>query len=101
MRAVQCERPSLYGLREELAAMDAPTLIVAGDEDDGALETDLMLKRTIPRSGLAVLPKTGHVSNLEEPSLFNTHVERFLAQVQHHRWPVRDPRSRSTSTTGA
>ncbi|GAA0502837.1 alpha/beta hydrolase [Saccharopolyspora subtropica] len=101
MRGVQKARPSLYDLRADLAAMDVPTLIVAGDEDEGVLETDLMLKRTIPRSGLVVLPKTGHVTNLEEPELFNHHVERFLAQVEHDRWPARDPRSLSTSTTGA
>lgn len=101
MRAVQKARPSLYDLRAELAAMDVPTLIVAGDEDDGVLQTDLMLKRTIPRAGLALLPKTGHVSNLEEPALFNFHVERFLAQVEQNRWGTRDPRSTTTSTTGA
>lgn len=101
MRAVQKSRPSLYALRSELGALDVPTLIVAGDEDEGVLETDLMLKRTIPRSGLAVLPKSGHVTNLEEPELFNLHVERFLGQVDQGRWPVRDPRSLSTSTTGA
>jgi pimeloyl-ACP methyl ester carboxylesterase len=101
MRGVQKARPSLYDLRADLAALAVPTLIVAGDEDDGVLETDLMLKRTIPRSGLVVLPKTGHVTNLEEPELFNHHVERFLAQVEHDRWPARDPRSLSTSTTGA
>ncbi|WP_223838340.1 alpha/beta fold hydrolase [Saccharopolyspora pogona] len=76
---MQKARPSFYDLRAELAAMDVPALIVAGDEDDRVLETDLMLKRTIPRSGLVVLPKTGHVTNLEEPELFNHHVERFLA----------------------
>jgi pimeloyl-ACP methyl ester carboxylesterase len=101
MRSVQKARPSLYGLRTELEALDVPTLIVAGDEDEGVLETDLMLKRTIPRSGLVVLPKTGHVTNLEEPELFNAHVERFLAQVDNYRWPARDPRSLGTSTTGA
>ncbi|MGH3435069.1 MAG: alpha/beta fold hydrolase [Sciscionella sp.] len=101
MRGVQKARPSLYGLRAELAEMDVPTLIVAGDEDDGVLETDLMLKRTIPRAGLVVLPKTGHATNLEEPQLFNAHVERFLAQVEHDRWAPRDPRSLSASTTGA
>lgn len=101
MRAVQKNRPSLYSLREELAALDVPTLIVAGDEDEGVLETDLMLKRTIPRSGLAILPQSGHVTNLEEPLLFNTHVEHFLSQVDHGRWHTRDPRSLSTSTTGA
>jgi pimeloyl-ACP methyl ester carboxylesterase len=101
MRGVQKSRPSLYTLRAELAAMDLPTLLIAGDEDDGVLETDLMLKRTIPRAGLTVLPRTGHVSNLEEPALFNHLVEEFLSQVENGRWGRRDPRSLSTSTTGA
>lgn len=101
MRAVQKGRPSLYAMRDELAACRTPVLVVAGDEDDGVLETDLMLKRTIPRCGLAVLPRSGHVTNLEEPTLFNALVERFLASVEHGAWPERDPRSLSTSTTGA
>lgn len=101
MRAVQKARPSLYDLQPELAACDVPTLIVAGDEDDGVLETDLMLKRIMPRAGLLVLPKSGHVTNLEEPDVFNIHVERFLAQVENDRWGRRDPRSQATSTMGA
>lgn len=101
MRGVQSLRPSLYALREDLAAMDVPVLIVAGDEDDGALETDLMLKRTIPRAGLAVLPKSGHLTNLEEPALFNSLMGAFLTQVENGRWGRRDPRSMSGSTTGA
>ena len=101
MRGVQKERPSLYALRDEFAAMDVPVLIIAGDEDDGALETDLMLKRAIPRAGLAVLPKSGHVTNLEEPALYNRLVEDFLARVEHGRWDRRDPRSQVASTTGA
>jgi pimeloyl-ACP methyl ester carboxylesterase len=101
MRGVQSRRPSLYAMREDLAAIQAPVLIVAGDEDDGALETDLMLKRTIPRAGLAVLPKSGHLTNLEEPTLFNELVASFLAQVENGRWGPRDPRSMSGSTTGA
>jgi pimeloyl-ACP methyl ester carboxylesterase len=101
MRGVQSARPSLYALRDDLAALDVPVLVVAGDEDDNVLETDLYLKRTIPRAGLAVLPRTGHVSNLEEPALFNLVVEQFLAQVENGRWVRRDPRSLSMSTTGA
>lgn len=101
MRGVQKGRPSLYAMRDDLAGCRTPVLVVAGDEDDGVLETDLMLKRTIPRCGLAVLPRSGHVTNLEEPALFNGLVERFLAAVEHDAWPERDPRSLSTSTTGA
>lgn len=101
MRGVQKSRPSLYALKDELAAMDVPVLIIAGDEDDGALETDLMLKRTIPRAGLAVLPRSGHPTNLEEPALYNQLVEQFFSQVEHDRWGRRDPRSQVASTTGA
>lgn len=101
MRGVQKGRPSLYAMADELAACKPPVLVVAGDEDNGVLETDLMLKRTIPRCGLAILPKSGHVTNLEEPELFNLHVQRFLTAVEHDKWNERDPRALSTSTTGA
>jgi pimeloyl-ACP methyl ester carboxylesterase len=100
MLGVQSRRPSLYAMREELAEMTVPCLILAGDEDEGCLEPDLMLKRTIPTSGLAILPKTGHTANLEEPEVFNGTVERFLQAVESGRWGTRDPRSLSTSVTG-
>jgi pimeloyl-ACP methyl ester carboxylesterase len=101
MRGVQAARPSLYALRDELAAITSPLLVLAGDEDDGCLDVALMLKRTIPTAGLAVLPRTGHTANLEEPHLFNEAVDRFLAAAERGAWPPRDPRSLSSSTTGA
>jgi pimeloyl-ACP methyl ester carboxylesterase len=101
MRGVQKGRPSLYAMQEQLASCEAPVLVIAGDEDNGVLETDLMLKRTIPRCGLAIFPKSGHVTNLEEPALFNSFVQGFLTAVEHGKWDERDPRALSTSTTGA
>ena len=100
MRSVQRERPSLYDLTDELRALNVPTLIVTGDEDEGCLEPDLMLKRTIPSAGLAVLPRTGHTCNLEEPELFNRLVLDLLSSVEQGAWGLRDPRSLATSTTG-
>jgi pimeloyl-ACP methyl ester carboxylesterase len=100
MRGVQRERPSLYDLQDELRELAVPTLIVTGDEDEGCLEPSLMLKRTIPTAGLAVLPRTGHTCNLEEPELFDRLLERFFADVEHDAWGRRDPRSLATSTTG-
>ena len=100
MRGVQRERPSLYDLRDDLAKMEVPVLLIVGDEDEGCLDANLMLKRTITSSGLAVLPRTGHASNLEEPELFDRLVLDFLARVDAGRWELRDPRSISTSTTG-
>jgi pimeloyl-ACP methyl ester carboxylesterase len=100
MRGVQRERPSLYDLTGELAALEVPTLLLVGDEDEGCLEANLMLKRTIPSAGLVVLPRTGHTSNLEEPELFNRFVGDFLAAVDAGRWGLRDPRSIARTLTG-
>ncbi|HUY50067.1 MAG TPA: alpha/beta hydrolase [Streptosporangiaceae bacterium] len=101
MRGVQAGRPSLYALRDEFARVRTPVLVLAGDEDEGCLETALMLKRAIPAAGLVILPRTGHTANLEEPGVFNAAVDRFLAAVQRGAWRPRDPRSLSSSTTGA
>lgn len=100
MRGVQAMRPSIYDLGDRLRAVRTPVLIVAGDEDEGVLEPALMLKRTLPSSGLVVLPRTGHTANLEEPEVFNAAVERFLSDVESGRWQPRDPRSVSGSITG-
>jgi pimeloyl-ACP methyl ester carboxylesterase len=100
MLGVQRRRPLLYEMQDELAAITVPLLIVSGDEDEGCLETDLMLKRTIPSSGLAFLPRTGHTCNIEEPDVFNALVDQFLGAVENGTWDMRDPRSLATSVTG-
>jgi pimeloyl-ACP methyl ester carboxylesterase len=100
MRGVQSRRPSLYEMRDQLAACEVPILVLAGDEDEGCLEADLMLKRTMPVAGLQFLPRTGHTANLEEPPLFNAAVDHFLGQVEAGRWTRRDSRSQSGSITG-
>ena len=94
MRGVQARRPSYWDLETELRAMDVPTLVVVGDEDDHCLQPGLFLKRVVPASGLAILPKTGHTLNLEEPALFNTLLSEFFAQVEADAWRPRDPRAR-------
>ena len=93
MRGVQGRRPSIYDLEDSLRRMEVPVLIISGDEDDHCLQPGLFLKRMIPASGLAVLPKTGHTINLEEPAMFNMLVADFLAQVEQGRLVPRDPRS--------
>jgi len=100
MRGVQAARPSLYAMREQLRALATPLLILAGDEDEGSLEPSLMLKRAIPSSALAILPRTGHTLNLEEPELFNATVDRFLAAVENGQWGSRDPRATVGPITG-
>ena len=91
MLGYQARRPSLYALAEQMKQIPVPTLILAGDEEEPCLEASLLMKRCIPKAGLALLPKSGHTINLEEPALFNRLVENFLHQVQAGRWSERDP----------
>lgn len=86
MLGYQARRPSLWDFEDRLRALCVPTLIVAGDEDELTLEASLFLKRTIPQAGLAMLARTGHMMNLEEPAAFNRIVEDFLHQVESGRW---------------
>jgi pimeloyl-ACP methyl ester carboxylesterase len=81
MRGLQKERPSLYDFGDRLAEMTVPTLIMAGDEDEGAIEPSIMLKRTIPRAGLVFFPNSGHILNLEEPDSYNRVLADFLVAV--------------------
>jgi pimeloyl-ACP methyl ester carboxylesterase len=93
MRGVQKERPSLWDLEAAMRAMTVPTLIITGDEDDNCLLPGLLMKRAIRSSGLAVIPKSGHAINLEEPEAFNRAITDFLDLVEAGRWAPRDPRS--------
>ena len=100
MRGVQKERPSLWSLRGAMQKMNVPTLIAAGDEDDPCLEPALMMKRTIATAGLAVIPRSGHVLNLEEPDEFNRIAYGFITTVEAGRWGARDPRAVFRSIRG-
>lgn len=93
MRGVQARRPSIYDLEDRLKQMALPLLVLVGDEDDHCLQPGIFLKKTVPASGLAILPKSGHTLNLEEPALFNQFMAEFLAQVEAGAWKARDPRS--------
>jgi pimeloyl-ACP methyl ester carboxylesterase len=101
MRGVQQRRPSLLADRgEDLARLDVPVLLLAGDEDEGCLEPALALKRLLPTAELAVFPRSGHVLNLEEPELFNLLVGRFIDDVDADTWRPRDLRAVAGSLTG-
>jgi pimeloyl-ACP methyl ester carboxylesterase len=100
LRGYQATRPSLYDLAAPIARMTIPTLIVAGDEDEPCLDASLWLKRQMPYSGLAFVPKTGHCVNLEEPDAFNRLVLDFLTLVEQGKWGKRDPRTLVTAPFG-
>ena len=100
MRGVQARRPSLWELADAMKAIEIPTLILTGDEDDPCLEPALLMKRSIATSALAVMPGAGHTINLEDPDEFNRLVFNFLAAVDKGAWRKRDPRSTSGGILG-
>ena len=93
LRGVQKERPSLFDLVVDMRKITVPALIMAGDEDDPCIEASVLMKRSIATAALAILPRTGHALNLEEPAIFNGIVDEFFHQVEAGRWSARDPRS--------
>ena len=99
MRNFQAGRPSLYDFEAELAQLDVPVLLAVGDEDDPVIETNIFLKRTLPRAGLWIAPRTGHGINLEEPAAFNQTAANFFTATESAQWPRRDPRADPTSST--
>jgi pimeloyl-ACP methyl ester carboxylesterase len=99
-RGVQARRPSLYDLVDKMKALEVPTLILTGDEDEPCLEPSILMKRNIRSAWLAVMPGAGHNINLEDPALFNRLCLDFFHQVDSGRWMNRDPRSISTSILG-
>ena len=50
---------------------------------------------------LAMLPGSGHMTNLEEPALFNQLVEQFLVSVDRGTWRPRDKRAVPGLTVGS
>lgn len=101
LRGVQGRRPSLYDLEDRIRGVTVPTLIVNGDEDEPCLDAGLFLKRTIASSALLVLPRAGHMCNLEEPGQYNHACADFMRIVEAGRWGLRDPRSISESILSA
>lgn len=66
-------------LREVLSTITVPTLLLYGEADQRSPQhVAKELPAHISDSQLVVLPGTGHDSNLEAPTEFNTTVRRFL-----------------------
>jgi pimeloyl-ACP methyl ester carboxylesterase len=68
-----------------LAAIDFPTLVVVGSEDTltPAAEAEA-LSNAIRGSQVNVIEGAGHLSNIEQPSQFNSIVIRFIESLNDH-----------------
>jgi pimeloyl-ACP methyl ester carboxylesterase len=89
MLGVMRQRPTIFSLESALDALEVPTLVIIGDEDEPCVDPAVFMKRHIPSAGLVVLPQSGHAVNLEEPALFNTAVLEFFRLAEAGRWARR------------
>jgi proline iminopeptidase len=72
------EFPNL-DLREELRAIEAPTLVVVGDDDFicGPVCADSIV-RELPNGQLVTIPEAGHLVYVEQPEAFRAALTAFL-----------------------
>jgi len=65
-----------------LAGVRVPTLILVGSDDTITTVADAeSMQRAIDRSRLVVIPRVGHMSNMEAPQAFNDAMRYFLQSV--------------------
>lgn len=65
---------------ENLSAITIPTLIIIGEHDKlTPIEHSQKMKSAIPNSKLEVLKNSGHISNIENPGVFNKVLNDFLS----------------------
>lgn len=77
--AACCEALAHADIRESLADIHVPTLLIAGSSDPVTTLADAQfMKQSIPGSQVAEVPAS-HLSNLEAPQAFADAVEAFLA----------------------
>ena len=70
-----------FDLTPRLGEIQAPTLIVAGDDDAiTPIERAEVLHRGIPNSELYIIPRSGHVPHFEQPEPFLWVVRGWLAK---------------------
>lgn len=63
---------------DRLPSLRVPTLITVGDHDEVAPSISKDMRARIPGSTLVILPKAGHMTFVDQPSLFITAVNEFV-----------------------
>jgi len=69
--------------RDLLPSVDVATLVLWGEEDRRSPPyVAEQFHAAIPGAQLAIIPRAGHLSNMEKPDLFNGHVRRFCLSAK-------------------
>jgi pimeloyl-ACP methyl ester carboxylesterase len=68
--------------RNLLSTIDVPTLLLWGDDDRRSpLDVAKQFHLAVPKAELVIIPNAGHLSNMEQPEVFNSHILRFCLGV--------------------
>ena len=74
-----CEALAQWDVREELGAIDVPTLVIAGEQDPSTPpEHGELIAARIPGARLEVIPNAAHLANVERAMEFNRLLEEHL-----------------------
>jgi proline iminopeptidase len=65
---------------DQLSSIKVPTLIIAGDHDESDPSLSQTMHEKIAGSKLVILPKSGHMTFVDQPGLFEKAIEDFLAK---------------------
>jgi proline iminopeptidase len=65
---------------DRLPSIKVPTLILVGDHDEVDPSLSQTIHKKIAGSKLVILPKSGHMTFIDQPGMFQKAVEEFLAK---------------------
>lgn len=65
---------------DRLGMIKVPTLIIVGDHDESDPAMSRVMQEKIPGSKLAIMPKSGHMTFVDQPDLFIETVDDFLTK---------------------
>ncbi|MCU6499026.1 3-oxoadipate enol-lactonase [Rugamonas sp. A1-17] len=75
-----CNAVGTVDTTDRLGAITAPTLLIAGELDQGTpVAMSQIVQQAIPGATLVVLPEASHLGAVEQPALFAAAVTGFLA----------------------
>lgn len=70
-----------WGVRERLARITCPTLVVTADHDYTPVASKQAYVDELPNARLLVVEDSRHATPMDQPELFNTQLLAFLAEV--------------------
>jgi len=77
-----CHAIPQIDVTDKLGAITCPVQVIVGDKDVGTpVAMSEAIHQAIPNSELVIIPDASHLSNLEQPGVFNSALLKFLGRV--------------------